>query len=164
MPGVIKVVIGNIDERHAGLASGIAMTTLQIGSALGIAVIGGAFYTTLGTQDDIQAYSHAFSNALACNVALLALGGHVVAVAARTKGCPLLNRSLHGNAGSQCPGCLRGPGLLDPSLCGNCSVRVSGQIQFAEDSNCRLSSRPVPLTSSQSSTCRYSFVLGGSCL
>ncbi|MEI9978552.1 MAG: MFS transporter [Edaphobacter sp.] len=75
MPGVIKAVIGNIDERHAGLASGIVMTTLQIGSALGIAVIGGVFFTTLGTQADIQAHSHAFSNALACNVALLALGG-----------------------------------------------------------------------------------------
>ena len=50
MPGIIKAVIGDIDERHAGLASGMVMTALQIGSALGIAIVGGFFYISLGRE------------------------------------------------------------------------------------------------------------------
>ena len=74
MPGIIKAVIGDIDERHAGLAAGMVMTALQIGSALGVAIVGGAFYATLGARTDIQGYAHAFSDAMALNVMLLALG------------------------------------------------------------------------------------------
>jgi MFS family permease len=74
MPGIIKAVIGNIDERHAGLAAGMVMTALQIGSALGIAIVGGTFYAILGTRTDIHSYAHAFSDAMALNVVLLALG------------------------------------------------------------------------------------------
>ena len=72
MPSVIKAVIGSIDQRHAGLASGIMISTFQIGAALGVAVIGGAFYSTLGARQDTEAYAHAFALALGCNVALLA--------------------------------------------------------------------------------------------
>jgi EmrB/QacA subfamily drug resistance transporter len=75
MPRIIKAVIGDIDERHAGLASGIVMTALQIGSALGIAIVGGFFYISLGAGSGLQAYAHAFSNSMAMNVALLVLGG-----------------------------------------------------------------------------------------
>ncbi len=75
MPSVIKVVIGNVDPRHAGLASGISISTFQIASALGVAVIGGVFYSVLGTRSDPQAYAHAFAVALGCNVAFLVLGG-----------------------------------------------------------------------------------------
>jgi hypothetical protein len=50
MPRVIKAVIGDIDERHAGLASGMVMTALQIGSALGIAIVGG-FFTSLSARE-----------------------------------------------------------------------------------------------------------------
>ncbi|MGO4716843.1 hypothetical protein [Bradyrhizobium sp. 2TAF24] len=74
MPSVIKVVIGGVDPRHAGLASGIAISTFQIASALGVAVIGGVFYTVLGDGRDLAAYAHAFALALGCNVVLLALG------------------------------------------------------------------------------------------
>jgi hypothetical protein len=35
MPSVIKAVIGSIDQRDAGLASGIVITTFQVGAALG---------------------------------------------------------------------------------------------------------------------------------
>jgi EmrB/QacA subfamily drug resistance transporter len=73
MPSVIKAVIGGVDQRHAGLASGIVISTLQIGAALGVAIIGGVFYTALGTGQTPGAYAHAFTLALGCNVALLAL-------------------------------------------------------------------------------------------
>jgi EmrB/QacA subfamily drug resistance transporter len=74
MPSVIKAVIGGVDQRHAGLASGIVISTFQIGAALGVAVIGGIFYYTLGTGQTIDAYAQAFTLALGCNVALLAVG------------------------------------------------------------------------------------------
>jgi EmrB/QacA subfamily drug resistance transporter len=75
MPSVIKAVIGSIDQRHAGLASGIMISTFQIGAALGVAIIGGVFYSVLGQRPDADDYAHAFVLALGCNVPLLALGG-----------------------------------------------------------------------------------------
>ena len=75
MPSVIKAVIGSIGARHAGLASGIMISTFQIGAALGVAIIGGVFYSALGARQDAEAYAHAFTLALGYNVALLALGG-----------------------------------------------------------------------------------------
>jgi predicted MFS family arabinose efflux permease len=41
MPSIIKAVISDIDQRHAGLASGIVMYSLQIGGAVGVAIVGG---------------------------------------------------------------------------------------------------------------------------
>lgn len=75
MPSVIKVVIGGIDPRHAGLASGIVISTFQIGAALGVAIIGGVFYSVLGSRHDLAAHAHAFTVALGCNVVLLAAAG-----------------------------------------------------------------------------------------
>jgi hypothetical protein len=68
-------VIGGIDQRHAGLASGIVISTFQIGAALGVAIIGGVFFSVLGGGQDLAAYARAFSAALGCNVALLMVGG-----------------------------------------------------------------------------------------
>lgn len=75
MPSVIKAVIGSINSHHAGLASGIMISTFQIGAALGVATIGGVFYSLLGVHPDADDYAHAFTIGLGCNVALLALGG-----------------------------------------------------------------------------------------
>jgi len=75
MPSVIKAVIGGIDQRHAGLASGIVISTFQIGAALGVAIVGGVFFSALGSGQDVAAYTHAFAVALGCNVALLVFGG-----------------------------------------------------------------------------------------
>jgi EmrB/QacA subfamily drug resistance transporter len=73
MPSVIKAVIGGVDQRHAGLASGMVISTLQIGAALGVAIIGGVFYRAVGAEQTTSAYAHAFSLALGCNIALIAL-------------------------------------------------------------------------------------------
>src|SRR5699024_12257080 len=58
-----------------GLASGMMISTFQIGAALGVAIIGGVFYSLLGPHPQADDYAHAFTIALGCNVALLALGG-----------------------------------------------------------------------------------------
>ncbi|KVQ28115.1 MFS transporter [Burkholderia cepacia] len=75
MPSVIKAVIGGVAPKHAGLASGIVISTFQIASALGVAIIGGVFYAELGTSHGPAAFGHAFAVALGCNVVLLAVGG-----------------------------------------------------------------------------------------
>ncbi len=72
MPSVINAVLGGIDPRHAGLASGVMISTFQIGAALGVAVIGGVFYAALGPDPTADAYARAFARALGCNVVLLA--------------------------------------------------------------------------------------------
>ncbi|HZQ00388.1 MAG TPA: MFS transporter, partial [Reyranella sp.] len=73
MPSVVEAVLGSVDQSHAGLASGVVISTFQIGAALGVAVIGGVFYYALGPGQTVGAYAHAFTLALGCNVALLAL-------------------------------------------------------------------------------------------
>ena len=73
LPSLIKIVIGGMDSRHAGLASGMVITVLQISAALGVAIIGGVFYSALGGHDDAHAYTHAFSTGLYCNIAVLLL-------------------------------------------------------------------------------------------
>jgi EmrB/QacA subfamily drug resistance transporter len=75
MPSVIRAVVGGIDQRHAGLASGVAISTFQIAAALGVAIVGGVFFSALGTGADLAAHAHAFAIALGCNVALLVAGG-----------------------------------------------------------------------------------------
>ncbi|WP_252168939.1 MFS transporter [Sphingomonas morindae] len=75
MPSVIKAVLGGVDQRHAGLASGVVISTFQIGSALGVAIVGGIFFSILGTGRSPADHAHAFAIALSCNVALLVLGG-----------------------------------------------------------------------------------------
>jgi EmrB/QacA subfamily drug resistance transporter len=75
MPSVIKAVIGGIDQRHAGLASGIVISTFQVGAALGVAIVGGLFFNVLGSGQLPENYSRAFAVALGCNVALLLIGG-----------------------------------------------------------------------------------------
>lgn len=74
MPSVINAVIGGIEQRHAGLASGVVISTFQIGAALGVAIVGGVFFSALGSGQAPAAYSHAFAVGLGCNVALLATG------------------------------------------------------------------------------------------
>lgn len=75
MPSIIQAVIGGIDPRYAGLASGIVISIFQIGAALGVAIVGGIFFSMLGTGQELTAYVHAFSVALTCNVVLLTIGG-----------------------------------------------------------------------------------------
>lgn len=73
MPSLIRVVIGSVDARHAGFASGMVITALQISAALGVAIIGGVFYTALNDHADANAYAHALTTSLRCNVGALAV-------------------------------------------------------------------------------------------
>lgn len=74
LPSAIRAVISGVDPRHAGLASGIAISTFQIGAALGVAIIGGIFFNLLGDGRSLLAYENAFGVGLSCNILLLAVG------------------------------------------------------------------------------------------
>jgi EmrB/QacA subfamily drug resistance transporter len=71
MPALIRAVIGAVQTRYAGLASGMVITALQISAALGVAIIGGVFYSALQGQAGAKAFAHAFATGLSCNVGAL---------------------------------------------------------------------------------------------
>jgi EmrB/QacA subfamily drug resistance transporter len=80
MPTMVRVIVERVEPRRAGLVGGMVNSMLQVGSAVGIAVLGGLFFTALGTRTDPSAVTRAFSMTLlaiaACHAggALLALG------------------------------------------------------------------------------------------
>lgn len=65
-PSLIRIVLHDIKPAHAGMASGALNTTIQIGPAVSVPVIGGVFFTVLGDATDSAAYAHAFAAVLEC--------------------------------------------------------------------------------------------------
>jgi len=80
VPTMVRVIVERVEPDHAGLVGGMVNSTLQLSSAVGIAVLGGLFYNVLGTRNDPAAVTHAFALTLlaiaACHVsgAVLAAG------------------------------------------------------------------------------------------
>jgi EmrB/QacA subfamily drug resistance transporter len=58
---LVATVVGGMDPRHAGAASGVLSTANQVGNTIGVAAIGAIFYGALGTNGD---YTGAFELAL----------------------------------------------------------------------------------------------------
>jgi MFS family permease len=80
IPTMVRVIVERVEPHRAGLVGGIVNSTLQVSAALGVAVLGGLFYTALGTRTDAAAMGRAFATTLlaiaACHVvgAVLAAG------------------------------------------------------------------------------------------
>lgn len=80
MPTMMRVIVERVGPRHAGLVGGVVNSTLQVSAAISVAVLGGLFYTLLGTRSDPNAIGTAFAFTLlaiaACHCcgALLAAG------------------------------------------------------------------------------------------
>jgi EmrB/QacA subfamily drug resistance transporter len=70
---LVAIVVGGMDPRHAGSASGVLSTAQQVGNTIGVAAIGAIFYGALGPNGD---YVGAFE------LALLAVAAVCLAVAA----------------------------------------------------------------------------------
>jgi EmrB/QacA subfamily drug resistance transporter len=69
-------VLSRVDSKHIGAVSGVLTTGLQIGNAIGVAVIGIIFYSTL--RQPPANFAHAFGAALIYLIAMcLALAGLV---------------------------------------------------------------------------------------
>jgi predicted MFS family arabinose efflux permease len=58
---LVSIVLARVRPEHAGAASGVLATAMQVGGALGVAVVGLVFYRSLGTDMD---YAHAFRAAI----------------------------------------------------------------------------------------------------
>lgn len=74
MPTLMRMVTGRVAPAYAGMIAGITSATLQISTSLSVAVIGGVFYTLLGTRTDATSITHAFAVSILCIAACLTLG------------------------------------------------------------------------------------------
>jgi MFS family permease len=117
LPTLMRMVTGRVAPALSGMIAGIASSTLQVGTALSVAVIGGIFYTLLGARTDPAALTQAFIGAILCIAACLAAGAGLSITLAR-RPAPLPGPEdadrpcgRHRLAGRQ-PGCIGG---LKPS-------------------------------------------------
>jgi MFS family permease len=74
-PNLVRTVVQRVDPTQSGLASGLVNSMLQIGGALATALIGGLFFSILGSSTDVQSIGHAYSvAAVAIGLCLLVAG------------------------------------------------------------------------------------------
>jgi len=71
MPTLVRMVTGQVAPQFSGMMAGVTSAALQISTALSVAVIGGIFYSMLGSG---AAITHAFIVALLTMAACLAVG------------------------------------------------------------------------------------------
>lgn len=74
LPTLMRMVTGRVPPVYSGMIAGVASSTLQISTAISVAVIGGAFYTILDGRTDAAAITHAFTVALSCIALCLGAG------------------------------------------------------------------------------------------
>jgi MFS family permease len=71
MPEMINTILADVPPPHTGLAAGAMNSTLQIGSAISVAVIGSLFFVLLGDGSGPVAYGHALGLSMATQVVIL---------------------------------------------------------------------------------------------
>lgn len=69
LPNLVQTVVRGIDRTRSGLASGLVNSMFQISGALSAALIGGLFFSVLGSATGVDAFGHAYS------IAALAIAG-----------------------------------------------------------------------------------------
>lgn len=74
MPTLVRMVTGRVAPAFSGMIAGVTSSTLQISTALSVAVIGGIFYSMLGTGRSGANITHAFIVALLAMAICLATG------------------------------------------------------------------------------------------
>ncbi len=75
LPNLVRTVVQRVDPTQSGLASGLVNSMLQIGGALATALIGGLFFSILGSSTDVRSIGHAYSvAAVAIGLCLLIAG------------------------------------------------------------------------------------------
>lgn len=73
---LVNVVLGLVQDRHAGMAAGVVSTLQQVGAALGVSAAGMLFGGALQAHahaDAPERYAHAFATAMQFNVAAIAV-------------------------------------------------------------------------------------------
>ena len=75
LPNLVRTVVQRVDPAQSGLASGLVNSMLQIGGALATALIGGLFFSILGSSTDVESIGNAYSvSAVAIGLCLLIAG------------------------------------------------------------------------------------------
>lgn len=90
MTPLLNLVIGFVEERHAGMAAGIISTMQQVGGAFGVSIVGIFFVSILsahsgGGEPDISRYSAAFAGAMLYNLAAAVIAAVLIARIARKR-------------------------------------------------------------------------------
>ncbi len=70
MPEMINAILGDVPHAHTGLAAGIMTSTLQLGGALSVALIGSLFFAVLGDGTSAADYGHALGASMASQVVI----------------------------------------------------------------------------------------------
>lgn len=74
LPTLMRMITGRVAPGLSGMIAGVASSTLQLSTALSVALIGGIFYTVLGGREDPASIAHAFVVSALCIAACLGVG------------------------------------------------------------------------------------------
>ncbi|MDP9759376.1 MULTISPECIES: MFS transporter [Agrobacterium] len=75
LPNLVKSIVQRVDRTQSGLASGLVNSIFQIGGALAATIVGGLFFSILGSATDVQSIGRAYSvAAVAIGICLLIAG------------------------------------------------------------------------------------------
>ncbi len=74
LPTLMRMITGRVAPAYSGMIAGITSSTLQISTSLSVAIIGGIFYTLVGTHTDAGTITRAFVASILCIAACLAVG------------------------------------------------------------------------------------------
>ncbi|MBS7538185.1 MFS transporter [Ancylobacter lacus] len=87
LPTLMRMVTGRVAPAYSGMIAGIASSTLQVSTALSVAVIGGIFYGVLGARTDPAAITQALLVAVLC-IAFCLTGGVALSITLARQGPP----------------------------------------------------------------------------
>ncbi|KVV41431.1 MFS transporter [Burkholderia territorii] len=87
LPTLMRMVTGRVAPALSGMIAGIASSTLQVSTSLSVAIIGGIFYTVLGTHQDPAAIAHAFIVAL-LSISLFLTAGAALGISLARESAP----------------------------------------------------------------------------
>ena len=74
MPTLVRMVTGRVAPAFSGTIAGVTSSTLQISTALSVAIIGGIFYSMLDAGKSEATITHAFIVSLLTMAVCLAIG------------------------------------------------------------------------------------------
>ncbi|TWC63546.1 MFS transporter [Pseudomonas sp. SJZ103] len=94
LPTLMRMITGRVAPAYSGMIAGITSSTLQISTSLSVAIIGGIFYTLLGTDTDAAAITHAFTVSILCIAACLAVGAGLSLTLARQPAAELQTATM----------------------------------------------------------------------
>jgi MFS family permease len=83
LPTLVRAIINRAPATGSGMIAGITNSALQISAALGVAIMGGIFFTVAGASPDPIAMAKALTVAMLCVAASLAISAVFSIVASR---------------------------------------------------------------------------------